>query len=42
MTDAKNLRDRFAQFVDKDDGLGVTQMRDWATSNALSTLKKAA
>ena len=41
-TDAMNLRDHFMQFIDKDDGLCVTQVRDWATWNVNASPKKAA
>lgn len=41
-TDAKNLCNHFAQFIDKDDGLCVTQVRDWATRNVIAVPKKAA
>jgi len=41
-TDATNLCSHFSQFVDKDDGLCVTEVRDCATRNVLATPKKVA
>lgn len=36
-TSAKGLRDYFKSFVDSDDGISVSEVNKWATSNAKGT-----
>lgn len=36
---AKGLRDYFKKFIDGDDGLSVSEVKEWATSNTLGTPK---
>lgn len=36
-TDAVTLRDYFKKFIDKDDGLCVSEVNNWATFNAQGT-----
>lgn len=36
-TDAKGLRDYFKRFIDEDDGLCVSEVKDWASYKALGT-----
>lgn len=38
-TSAKNLRDYFKKFIDKDDGLIVSEITDWASFNTNGTPK---
>lgn len=39
-TDAEKLRDYFKKFIDKDDGLCLSEVVDWATYNADGTPNK--
>jgi hypothetical protein len=41
-TTSKNLRDHFCQFIDKDDGLIVAEVTDWASINTDSNPNKLA
>lgn len=36
-TNAVELREHFKRFIDKDDGLCVSEVTNWATYNALGT-----
>ncbi len=36
-TSAINLRDYFKQFVDNDDGLMISEVKEWASYNALKS-----
>ena len=39
-TSAERLRNHFKQFIDKDDAIMVTEVKDWAGTNLLSSPKK--
>jgi hypothetical protein len=39
-TNCENLRDHFSQFIDKDDGIMISEVTDWASKNLLSTPRK--
>jgi len=41
-TNSENLRNHFAQFIDKDDGLIIAEVTDWATINTKSSPNKLA
>jgi hypothetical protein len=41
-TTSKNLREHFKQFIDKDDGLIVAEVSDWASINVESSPNKLA
>ena len=41
-TKAENIRNHFIQFIDKDDGLIVAEVTDWATINTKSNPNKLA
>lgn len=39
-TTCENLRNHFSQFIDKDDGIIVSEVINWASINVLATPKK--
>lgn len=39
-TNCENLRNHFSSFIDKDDGLIVSEVTNWASKNVLATPKQ--